>query len=373
MHASKAAIMTRLSEQGPQTFRMFWAGPALSAYEELCLNSFVARGHQVLLYSPARLHWVPDGVTQLDASDILPAKELYQFVFPNGESTPSIHANLFRYEALRQLGGWYVDTDVVLLRDDPPAGDSYFAWEDETSINNAVLRFPPGTPLMQAAAETAQDLMGATVWGMSGPRLLTRLAHELNLTSAARPWTAAYPVRTTEVIKLFDPDHREELEERLAKADFLHLWNQIWRRIRIPKELGPPEGSYLDSLFRKFNVRVPPYARLSHRAVASWFHDFNLLADLPRERESAAQAAAAQAQKAAAQAQAAAAQAQAQAAADIQRQSERAALLERTAELSACLDYVRWERDEVLRSTSWRITRPLRAVIDRFRKARGGG
>ncbi len=367
--------MTRLSELGPQTFRMFWAGPALSAYEELCLNSFVARGHQVLLYSPVRLPWVPDGVTQLDASDILPTKELYQFVFPNGETTPSIHANLFRYEALRQHGGWYVDTDVVLLRDDPPADDCYFAWEDETSINNAVLRFPPGAPLMQAAAAAAQDLMGATVWGMSGPRLLTRLAHEFNLASAARPWTAAYPVRTTEVLKLFDPDHREELEERLAEADFLHLWNQIWRRIRIPKELGPPQDSYLDRLFRQFDVRVPPYARLSHRAVASWFHDFNLLADLQREKEAAAQAAAAQAAAAqAAAAQAAAAQAaaaRAHAAADTQRQNELTALLERTAELSASLDYVRWERDEVLRSTSWRITRPLRAAVDRFRTARG--
>ena len=327
---------------------MFWAGPALSAYEELCLKSFVARGHQVLLYAHTPLPWVPDGVTQLDAMEILPTKELHQFVFPNGETAPTIHANLFRYEALRQHGGWYCDADVVLLRDDPPDDHSYFAWEDDTSINTAVLCFPPDAPLMRAAAAQAQTLMQATVWGMSGPRLLTRLAHELGLASAARPWTSAYPVRTTEVLKLFDPNHREELEERLDGADFLHLWNQIWRRIRIPKELGPPEGSYLDALFRQFDVRVPPYARLSHRAVASWFYDFNLLADRRREREAPPPAP--------------------QPAPEPPCPDER--LVQRVAELTAALDEARWERDELLRSTSWRITRPLRVALDRLRALR---
>jgi hypothetical protein len=303
---------------------MFWAGPALSLYEELCLTSFVARGQRVYLHSYHDLPRVPDGVIALDANEILPAETVHQFTFENGATTPTVHANLFRYEALRQLGGWYCDLDVVMLADSPPDTEIYFGREDDSHINCAVLRFPPNHPVMAAAAEAARGLMGSTQWGTSGPRLFTRLVSDFGLQDRALPWAAAYPVRTTEVALMFSPRHREMLEERAASADFIHLWNQIWRHVRIPKELGPPEGSFLDGLFRRFGIAVSPYARLSARAVDSWFEDFNRLADWKRT------------------------------AADV-------------ASLEAQLADARWERDALRRSTSWRITRPLRTVTRMLR------
>jgi hypothetical protein len=320
---------------------MFWVGPDFSAYETVCLRSFLSRGHRILLYTPMKLAHMPEGVTVLDANEILPVKEIYRFTFPNGDTSPSIHANLFRYEMLRQNGGWYCDTDVVLLQNDLPAQETYFGWEDATTINNAILRFLPNAPMMQMAAEAARDMMTATVWGMSGPRLLTRLAHSLGIAKDAQPAASAYPVHTTEVLKLFDPACREELEERLAKADFLHLWNQVWKSIRIPKEYGPPEGSYLDSLFRTFDVRVPPYARLSYKAVASWFHDTFELHDLRQLRRQPAPDP------------------------DSAEQERLRALV---AELTRILEQTRWERDEMLRSRSWRVTEPLRVLADWLRR-----
>jgi hypothetical protein len=318
--------------------RAFWTGPPLSAYEELGLLSFVARGQRVLLYSYDRTLRVPDGVELIDANEVLPADRIHEFIHPNGETSPTLHANLFRYEALRRFGGWYCDLDIVLVGDTPPDADVYLAREDDTFVNNAVLRFPPNAPLMVAASQAARELMTSAEWGASGPKLLTRLIAELGLSDLVQPWTAAYPVRPTEVAKLFLPEHRDELEDRAAGADFVHLWNQVWRRVRLPKDLGPPEGSFLDSLFRSFGIHVAPGARMSPRAVASWFGDFNFTADARRlVGETSGLAELAQALE--------------------QVRSGRNSD-QRLADLAAALHEARWERDELLKSTSWRATAP---------------
>jgi hypothetical protein len=334
------------AEQAAQEFRTFWIGPALSAYEELSLTSLVARGQRVLLYSYDKRLRVPDGVELVDANDILPGDRLHTFVRPDGEISPALHSDIFRYEALRRFGGWYCDLDLVLVGDSPPATDIYFAREDGTFVNNAVLRFPPGAPLMVAAAEAARALAAGAEWGASGPKLLTRLVEELGLGPMALPWTAAYPVRPTEVVRLFLPEHREELEDRAAGADFVHLWNQVWRCVRIPKDLGPPEGSFLDLLFRSFGIRVAPAGRMSAQAVASWFHEFNLVSDA--KRVSGGIAGLADSAYALQQA-----------------RGKTVAELVREAEL------LRWQRDELLKSTSWRITAPIRAVSQVLRNLRG--
>jgi hypothetical protein len=287
--------------RGAQEFRAFWSGPPLSAYEELSLTSLVRRGQRVLLYSYDRALRVPDGVELVDADEILPGGRAREFVYPSGERSPALHSDLFRYEALRRFGGWYVD--IVLLRDVPPAADIYIARQDDGLVNGAVMRFPSNAPMIAAAIEAAPALLNDPVWGAIGPALLTRLVKQHGMTGVVRPWSAAYPVRPTETCQLFLPEHREALERRTADADFVHLWNEIWRRVRIPKNYGPPEGSFLDALFRRFDIRFAPEARLSAEAVASWFREID----------------------------------------------------------------ARWQRDAMLKSTSWRITAPLRSCVEALR------
>lgn len=340
---------------GAQEFRLFWAGPRLSPYEELGLLSLVARRQRVFLFSYDRSLQVPQGVELVDANEILPARQIHQFTFPNGETAPSPHANLFRYEALKQFGGWYCDLDVVLAHDAPPGVDVSFAHEDEHTINNAILRFPANAPLMAAAAGAARNLMSGDEWGASGPKLLTRLVREMNLGKLARPADAAYPVRTTEVMQLFLCEHREELETRAAKADFVHLWNQIWRRVRIPKELGPPQGSFLDALFRRFDIRVPPSGRMTEQAIRSWFHEYFVLLDARRANEGNLPVADVARRLGPARVESEPARADPAQLADIRAELERA----------------RWQRDQLLESTSWRATAPLRAISQRLRQLIG--
>jgi Glycosyltransferase sugar-binding region containing DXD motif len=265
------------------------------------------RGQRVMLYSYDKNFRVPEGVELIDANEILPGDRAREFVYSNGERSPALHSDLFRYEALRRFGGWYFDLDIVLLRDQPPALDIYIASQDDALVNGAVMHFPRNAPLLVAAVKEAQALLSDPEWGAIGPALLTRLVEQHGIAHAVRPHSAAFAICPTETLQLFLPEYRDALARRTADADFVHLWNEIWRRVRIPKDYGPPEGSFLDSLFRLFGIDFPPEARLSAKAVASWFA-----------------------------------------------QSE-----------------IRWQRDELLKSTSWRVTAPLRACVNALRRVPG--
>ena len=149
------------------------------------------------------------------------------------------------------------------------------------------------------------------------------------------------------VVKLFLPEHpgrtggprrrrrlRASVESGLAAGP-------------AAKDLGPPEGSFLDSLFRSFGIHVAPGARMSPRAVASWFGDYNFTADAKRlVGETSGPAALAQALE--------------------QLRSGRGSA-QQLADLAAALHEARWERDELLKSTSWRATAPLRKLSEALR------
>jgi hypothetical protein len=93
--------------------------------------------------------------------------------------------------------------------------------------------------------------------------LVTKLVHDYALDHVVRPISSAYPIDFLDVPAMFDPLRRDELNERIADSDFVHLWNEYWRRVRIPKVLGPPKGSFLDDLFARFDFSFEDEERLS--------------------------------------------------------------------------------------------------------------
>ncbi len=263
--------------------RAFWTGPPLSPYEELSLRSFVAAGARVLLYSTDRELRVPDGVERVDAGEIL-SGQVHQFTFADGERSPALHSDLFRYLAIQRFGGWYADLDIVLVGKELPRSKAYLAREADDLVNGAVMTFPARSPFIAAAIEEAWQLLPEAGLGaplskrlVIGPELVTRLVRDYALDHVVRPRSSAYEIGYDEIPAMFDPHRREELDERVANSDFVHLWNEVWRRVRIPKNYGPPAGSFLDGLFRRFGIRFAEEARLSAEAIAIWFRERRLL------------------------------------------------------------------------------------------------
>ena len=269
-----------------QEVRIFWTGPALSLYEQLSLKSFVAAGARVQLFSYDDEVALPDGVEFINANDILPGP-VYAFRHASGDQSLALHSDLFRYVAIEKYGGWYVDADIVFIGNQLPESPVYVARETEQVINGAVMKFPAHAPLLVTAIAEARRLLPQTAMSsthearlMIGPPLVTRLLREFSLDHMVRPRSSAYEIGYDEIPAFFDPGSCERLQERVADSDFTHLWNEVWRWVRIPKNYGPPEGSYLDSLFRRFDIKISPRARLSYGAITDWFREHRLLQDV---------------------------------------------------------------------------------------------
>lgn len=272
-----------------QEVRTFWTGPNPSYYEELSLRSAVASGARVLLYTYNRSLTVPEGVELVDAREVL-SGPLYQFHHNDGDLSLALHSDLFRYLAIQKFGGWYMDLDIVVMTAQLPDDKIYLAYQEDGVANAAVMKFPAQSPIMTAAIEEAMRLLPAAGTaapgadhGIVGPKLITRLSSEYAIDHLVRPKVSAYEIHPNEVLMFFDPRQCEAVFERLASSDFVHLWNDLWRALRIPKNLGPPEGSFLDSLFKRFGIDVPQGARLSFEAVEGWFREFWVMKELKQK------------------------------------------------------------------------------------------
>jgi hypothetical protein len=274
------------------TLCTFWAGRA-SPYQTLCISSWVAHGFNVVVYTTDTDLKIPRGAEHRPAEDILDlGGHIHRYKNGFGAGSPSLHSNLFRYR-LVERGGWWLDTDVVMLRADLPETDFFLARQAyQDSLGIGIMRLPARSPVICDAIREIEAVIDKAEWGQTGPDLITRLVEKYGLAHKAYDRRTAYEIDYTEAIKLFDPDARGEVEDRVASSLFVHLWNEIWNAIGFPQDLGPPEGSYLDGLVERFGSRNMFPARVPFASVRTWWENREHRMRLARElREARSQAA----------------------------------------------------------------------------------
>ncbi|HWE06086.1 MAG TPA: hypothetical protein VG274_05210, partial [Rhizomicrobium sp.] len=223
----------------PDTVRSFWHGAPLNPYLLLCLHSFARTGCRVEIFTYGRALRFPDWIAQREAADILPAKEVLVYRNGLGIGSPALHSNLFRFAMLHQVGGWWIDTDVALLRGPLPAAPCFFSVE-ENHFGNCVLKFPRGHQLTAEGAERCRALGADARWGAAGPMLFTALVHGHGLAELAAPAESSRPFIWSDVAAMFDPHRCAEMMQRSSAATFMHLCWEAWRRAGVPADLGPP-------------------------------------------------------------------------------------------------------------------------------------
>ncbi len=147
-----------------------WVGGRLSALERLCIRSFCAMGHEFHLYHYDELQNVPrvDGLRVMDAAEILPRTA----VFRNDKGSLAYFADHFRWELLRQRGGWWVDADMVCIRAFNFSAEVVFP-RDFTSdyLWNSPLKFPRGHFLTAALADAYANVNRVQPWDNAKVRL----------------------------------------------------------------------------------------------------------------------------------------------------------------------------------------------------------
>jgi hypothetical protein len=299
------------------TFQSFWWGGRLTPYEWFCLQSFVRKGHAFKLYSFDSRLSVPPGVAVCDATEIFSEKEFFVYSDGPGQGSPAAFSDLFRYKLLVDKGGWWVDTDVLCLTAEIPAYKRFFAFQDTTVVNGAVLYFQPHDPIMIRCLAEALSLGRKFRYGEIGPYLLTRVLRELGFLHLAQKAQICYPLFYTEVLDTLRPQMLLPISESLTGSLFLHLWNEGLRRYGISKKALPPKGSFLRGL-------------IDQHEIEGWDGEYNgeAIENIVRLME--------------------------------QLRAKNASPI--SSEIS---------RDEILNSTSWRVTAPLRIVASQVRRLLG--
>lgn len=231
------------------TINMFWHGTALSGIEEICIQSFLDRGYAVRLFTYTDIE-MPAGVIPEDARSILPYDRLFFY-----DESPSAFSNIFRYKLLWERGGWWVDTDVLMLKAEMPDCDYYWAEEDPGRINGAVLKFPARDPLSLVLLKMSEERStNIKRWGYLGPELLTEILGGRTFARHCGSTNDVYPLHWREAHFLWLPELCDEAECRLRNATFVHLWNSVLHSMRITSNNNPPPGSYLHNLYRNYGL-----------------------------------------------------------------------------------------------------------------------
>lgn len=128
-------------------FNSYWGGCDLPPYARLSINSYVKQGHKYLLWTHDDLKNVPDGVIVKDANEIIPRQAFYER--DNWKKCLSF-SDWFRYKLLYERGGWWVDTDAVMMPGaEVPEGEIIFWRGASYHVMNGIMKVTPGMKFLR--------------------------------------------------------------------------------------------------------------------------------------------------------------------------------------------------------------------------------
>jgi hypothetical protein len=227
-----------------------WIGGRLSAMEMLSIRSFLAHGHEYVLYTYEPVENLPAGAQERDASAILPVSSIFQYT---DHASFAGFSNFFRYKLLLEYGGWWADTDVICLK--PFDFTTPFVFASEITAGgavptSAVLNAPPGSEAMARAWQVCLEKNPRLLkWGETGPKLVAEIIALFSLDRFLLPPTAFCPVSCHDWHRLFRPDSGIEI---CRHSYAIHLWNEMWRRGGGDKDRLYDPGSLYGCLQQRY-------------------------------------------------------------------------------------------------------------------------
>ncbi len=224
--------------------RSFWHGSPLTVYEKLSLQSFLNCGHTVELYAYEELD-VPPGVKLCDAGAIWPNTDVFAYANRATEGSFSALSNVFRYKLLLEKGGIWAEADMLCLKSLVELPDASAGWENEQSVNCALMKFSAGHPVCEELYLKANAMGKSIRHGQAGPALMTSVATRHKAALNLLPVEAFYPLNFEDAWRPLLPAERAFCE-RVTKFSYcVHWWGSTFRNIGLPKDALPPEGSFL--------------------------------------------------------------------------------------------------------------------------------
>ena len=223
-----------------------WIGPRLSIMEQTCINSFLEKGTAFILYIYDNLENVPAGTVIKDANTVVPFSEYSNY------DNPSYFSNLFRYTLLYELGGIWVDMDLICIQPIDLSSEYIFSSElknDEQHTNAGIIGCPPKTTLMYDCKMEVEHIVynkQNIKHGQLGPKVLKKYVSKHELDHYVLPPYVFCYYSFREVHSIFS-DTIDTLED----ATCIHLWNNVLSKEGIDKTT-PLKNTLYDNLTRLY-------------------------------------------------------------------------------------------------------------------------
>ncbi|GER37707.1 lactosylceramide 4-alpha-galactosyltransferase [Striga asiatica] len=162
-------------------------------------------------------------------------------------------SNLLRLGLLYKFGGIYLDTDVIVLKSLEGLKNSIGAQTVDRAtkiwsrLNNAVMIFDAGHPLLYKFIQEFALTFDGNKWGHNGPymvsRVVSRVAGRPEYKFTIMPPTAFYPVDWSKIGSLFEgpkgSSHSKWIVAKsrqiMSKSLGVHLWNKQSRGFEVQK------------------------------------------------------------------------------------------------------------------------------------------
>ncbi|CAI0471227.1 unnamed protein product [Linum tenue] len=174
--------------------------------------------------------------------------------------------NLIRIAMIYKYGGAYIDTDFIVLRDFSELRNVVGAQTMDrmtnqwSSINNAVVVFDLGHPMLLEFIKEFSNTFNGNKWGYNGPAMFSRVCQRMGGSLPSYNVTilqpkAFYPVDWIQIRRLFrkpttgsQSRWADRLMVELQDSYALHLWNKRSRKLIIE------DGSVMDRLISEHCV-----------------------------------------------------------------------------------------------------------------------
>ena len=265
----------------------WWHGWRMSWIEQVCLRSFVAKGHRVILYTHGEVDNVPEGVEQRPDTEIWNPEKLITYqgrTMDHLKGSLALHSDLFRYHLLNKTDYIWADTDAYCHQPFPNE-PWFFARHEpppEALIAAGVLRLPKNSQTLKLLVETfanendeypilpwkskrnqfRQRLrkklgrlrhLSELPWSTPGPVAVMKFLEMTGEISHAMPWNALYPLPFVNSYLVFD-DEEKFIKYLSPECLSVHLYTTHLNAYHKELILNPPKNSWLLARARELGI-----------------------------------------------------------------------------------------------------------------------
>ena len=226
---------------------MMWVGDSLTKIQEVSISSFIHHGHEVFMFVYNKNLSVPQGVTKLDANEIVLESEIFTV-----KNTYAAFSDVFRYQMINKTGLAWVDADTICVSDEWNFKDNIYAGYEGKSVVGGVLCLPQEHPALMYMIEKSSNFNKEKIkWVEIGPALVDEAFRKFKLMEYVYSEETFCGIHYSKWKKLWEPKSLREIKGLEKRSHSISVYNSMATFSGIDKN-DLPKGSAMEYFYRKF-------------------------------------------------------------------------------------------------------------------------